>query len=167
MRRRAPRGRYRVKSHGQAREVGGRSLTYKSWQNMLRRGRHQHGVYADVTVCERWASSFEAFFEDMGERPSEAHSLDRIDPDGHYEPGNCRWATWAQQARNKSNVELLTHPDTGEAMCLTDWAKRLGIRKSTLHYRVKRWPLRRALSEPGRPHRGPRQPPSGAPDGST
>lgn len=54
-----------------------------------------------IRICERWLQSFEAFVADVGERPSAAHSIDRRDNDGHYEPGNVRWATAGEQAANK------------------------------------------------------------------
>lgn len=56
-----------------------------------------------ISVCERW-QLFANFIEDMGLRPSSNHTLDRIDFKGNYEPGNCRWASKADQNRNKSNV---------------------------------------------------------------
>ncbi|MFG2380575.1 hypothetical protein [Streptomyces avermitilis] len=84
-----------------------RTPTYIAWAAMIQRctnpknPKFSHYGGRGITVCDRWRGSFEAFLQDMGERPTEDLSIDRINNDGSYEPGNCRWATKTEQALNR------------------------------------------------------------------
>jgi hypothetical protein len=98
-----------------------------------------------ISVCKRWVDSFESFFEDMGKRPSDGHSIDRIDNDGNYEPGNCRWATFKEQCNNTSRNSLITF--NGTTRTISEWADHIGINYSTLFYRFKNgWSIEKALT---------------------
>ena len=80
---------------------------FRTWSNMKKRCGEARWAkwYGHVKVCERWRESYENFLADVGRRPGEKHSLDRIDPTRGYEPGNVRWASRAAQARNTKNHE--------------------------------------------------------------
>lgn len=92
--------------HGHAKRNAA-SLTYRSWRKMMARCRdpksNRYALYGGrgIKVCERWASSFSNFLAEMGERPSKAHSIDRIETDGNYQPGNCKWSTALEQRHNQ------------------------------------------------------------------
>lgn len=91
------------------RRIHGRSYTpeYTVWQGMINRcHRPLHPAFRNygargISVCDEWRNEFARFFAHIGPRPSNKHSVDRIDNDGNYEPGNVRWATATQQAQNK------------------------------------------------------------------
>ncbi len=100
-----------------------------------------------IIVCDRWLNSFENFFVDMGVRPSENHSLDRIDNNGNYEPSNCRWATIKEQNDNKCDSIVLEH--NGRRQNVSAWSKELGINHRTLAIRIETgWSIADALETP-------------------
>jgi hypothetical protein len=112
--------------------------SYRIWQDMLQRctnpNRPTYRYYGGrgIAVCERWRS-FQAFVSDMGERP-DGGSLDRINNDGNYEPGNCRWATTKEQARNRRSNRMLEID--GERMPVVVASERWGVPRYTLYSRL-------------------------------
>jgi hypothetical protein len=101
-----------------------------------------------IKVCERWANSFSNFYEDVGPSPSARHSIDRIDVNGDYCPENCRWATPAQQADNKTNTIRLTCD--GVTRTATEWARIFGVSRMTIIARIKKygWDTDKAIKTP-------------------
>lgn len=103
-----------------------------------------------ITVCPQWRESYDVFLADVGPRPSPEHSIDRIEVNGNYEPGNVRWATMEEQSRNRTDNRYLTA--FGKTQCMADWADELGLSRATLKDRLGRlgWSVEAALSRPAR-----------------
>lgn len=100
-----------------------------------------------IRVCERWERSFEAFLQDMGPRPSPKHSIERINNGGHYEPGNCRWATPMQQGNNKRNNRIITIGDRSQTMA--QWAREIGVTPQFISGRIRKgWTEQDAVTVP-------------------
>lgn len=149
-----PSDRARNYRHGH-KTAGKYSPEYSIWLNMRARcGNSKNNRYSTygargIRVCERWDADFLNFLSDMGRRPGEDYSLDRIDNNGNYEPENCRWATRKEQCRNRTTSRFLTLG--GETKTLAKWGAESGLGVSLLHGRLKRgWSIRKALTEPVR-----------------
>lgn len=125
---------------------------YFSWNNAVQRclnpknEAYKHYGGRGIKMCDRWLFCYDNFLLDMGKKPSQDHSLDRIDVNGDYEPINCRWATRKEQATNKRNTVFLTL--NGEKLHILDWSKKTGIPRSVLQQRYnKGWNADRILSK--------------------
>lgn len=128
------------------------SLTYRSWRSMrdrcLNKAHHNYPRYGGrgITICPEW-DDFEAFLADMGERPSQEYTIDRIDVNRNYAPDNCRWADAKAQGLNRRDTKWLTY--RGETLSTKDMAEKYGIPRTALTKRLARgWDVETAISKP-------------------
>lgn len=109
---------------------------YTTWKSIMTRcyntRNHKYPIYGGrgIKMCDRWLTSFKYFIQDMGEKPSSSHTIERIDNDGNYEPSNCKWALPPEQARNKRNNHWIEYD--GKRMIISDWATFFKINISSL-----------------------------------
>jgi hypothetical protein len=143
--------------------VGGRlSPEWRAWRDMLTRATNPNINHAHrytgrgITVAAEWGyggdgKGFERFRAHVGPKPSPQHSLDRIDNDGNYEPGNVRWATRQEQIANRSTARTIEI--NGFAVPLMAAAERAGIKASIIMQRIDKlgWPPDLAVTKPPRP----------------
>jgi len=134
-------------------EHGERRPEWRAWRGMIARCSdptlrfwYRYGGRG-IRVCERWETSFAAFYGDVGPRPGPGYSIDRVDNDGDYEPGNVRWATALEQARNtRRNIVLEID---GRSQCLAAWAAERGVQPQFISNRLRRgWSVREAVMAP-------------------
>lgn len=128
-------------THGYARTK--KSPEYRAWVHMHQRCKnpknasYQYYGGSGIKVCERW-NDFASFLADVGNRPTSAHSLDRLDSSGDYTPENCKWSTPAEQSRNRRGVIKLTI--NGVSLCMQEWSVASGTGVKAIRYRLgKGW----------------------------
>lgn len=134
-----------VKTHGLS-----KTPEYRAWINMVERceykapGYEKHYSGRGITVCKEWRNSFPAFLAHVGTRPTPQHSLDRIDVNGNYEPGNVRWTTKTVQTRNTRRNHLVVLD--GKKITLAEAAENARVPYNTVLYRLKRgWTIEQAV----------------------
>lgn len=135
-----------------------RTPEHKIWVEMRQRCNNPNSQSYDryggrgIKVCSAWEDSFQAFIADMGAR-SAGQSLDRIDNDKGYGPGNCRWASRTEQQRNTSRNIMLSY--NGVTQCVSAWAKQLNYTDKLIWNRLNNlnWSVEKALSTPPRKHK--------------
>jgi hypothetical protein len=129
------------RTHGEA-SYGILTPEYKIWRSMKDRCFNpKNAKYKDyggrgITMCTAWLENFVNFLADVGRRPSALHTIDRIDNNGSYAPGNCRWITRKEQASNRRNNRFLTL--NGVTKFFSTWAADIGISRDKLDYRLKK-----------------------------
>ncbi|WP_321905197.1 hypothetical protein [Paraburkholderia tropica] len=118
-----------------------RRRTYQCWQDMKARcyssncANYKNYGARGIRVCDRWLYSFENFAFDMGPKP-DGMTIDRIEVNGNYEPGNCRWADRATQRRNQRDCIYLTLD--GVTKTAEEWSRQIGLNAETIRRRKKR-----------------------------
>lgn len=129
-----------------------RDPTYRSWASMKNRcldpNSPSYRYYGGrgIKICKSW-NNFKNFLSDMGLRPNNNLSIERIDNNKGYRKDNCRWATSKDQSRNRRSNKWIEY--NGETLILTDWAKRLGAKSYVLTHRIKKgWPIEKVILTP-------------------
>lgn len=130
-------------THGMTKKGLHKPLLYSTWAAMKSRCYNKNEQSfknyggRGISVCRRWLGKdgFINFLTDMGDKPSNAHSIDRINVNGNYEPLNCRWATDEQQASNKRCNIIINYG--GFSKTITCWAKELNTSGSVIKNRLK------------------------------
>ncbi len=132
-------------AHGHCR-TNGWSPEYRVWCSIKQRCRNSLAyLEKGIRICRQWEKSFVQFLKDVGPRPSLRHTLDRINNSKGYKPGNVRWATHDEQARNKTSNRMLTCD--GVTLCIADWSRKLGCNSETISRRLKDgWSLKKTLT---------------------
>lgn len=128
-----------------------KSTEYKSWTGIKERCYNKNNRrYGDwggrgIKMCDRWFNSFENFLHDMGKKPTNHHSIERVDVDGDYCIENCKWATVAEQNDNKRNK--ITYNLNGHILTIKELANIHGIKERTLYQRLKTYnmPIEKAI----------------------
>ncbi len=136
-------------THGHTRKAV-RSYLYTAWMAMRERADSEHYRARGIRLFEPWRGSFEVFRDHisthLGKRPR-GHTLDRIDNDDDYRPGNVRWASGKQQARNRSDNTIVTV--NGVSRCIAEWAEINGLNSAAICARIRYgWAPERAVTQP-------------------
>lgn len=130
------------------------SKEYQSWKAMKQRclntnnSRYKSYGGRGIKICDEWKNSFENFYQDMGDKPTEKHSIDRIDVNGDYTPTNCRWADDTTQNRNKiSNFKVFYR---NEYILLIDLCEELKLEYQKIYNRIyiMKWDTEKAINTP-------------------
>lgn len=137
-----------ITTHGMS-----KSPEFNAWRSMKQRcydtnvkNYYNYGGRG-ITVCDGWLDSFETFYNDIGPRPSSKYSIDRIDNDGNYEPGNVKWSTKSEQLLNRRLTVLLSFE--GTTYTVDELAQKTGLRSSVIRDRLRyNWPVERIISTP-------------------
>lgn len=126
---------------------------YNTWSSMKQRCTNKTEVaYKNyggrgIIICEGWLNSYENFLADMGRAPSPQHSIERINNNGNYEPGNCRWATIDEQQNNRRNNVHIKY--LGISKTIPQWSREVGLSVPVIIGRLKRhWSVHDALTTP-------------------
>jgi hypothetical protein len=144
------------RTHGMSGGKAGRHRIYRIWANMKSRclcktnPRYKDYGGRGITLCKQWAESFEKFYLDVGDPPTNEHSIDRINNNKGYYLSNIRWATRAEQNRNSRRCKFVTIK--GESKPINVWCRETGISYCTYKQRIRNgWDIVAAVSTPPTP----------------